>query len=192
MSPSWEPITSLLTAALASVPLGTNLGLFRGATVCLSGRLLASRGALLPALDDFGLSPAECRQVLSALSHGCWRWEPLLAATEAHIRARPDWQPTQWDGYEPVAVDLTAFPRPRLQGLETSHYDAIARRNLPSVVLGLAVAVGQIRSQPVPVLRVVQERDPADPREAALVQLLLARVAKTLQPTQVAVFDAGF
>ena len=91
-----------------------------------------------------------------------------------------------------MAVDLTAFPRPRLQGLETSHYDAIARRNLPSVVLGLAVAVGQIGSQPVPVLRVVQERDSADPREAALVQLLLTRVAKTLQPAQVAVFDVGF
>src|SRR5207247_141545 len=60
MSATVYRITTMLSSVLRPVPLGTNLGLFHLLWTLLSGRLLASRGAIIPALADPGLAaPAE-------------------------------------------------------------------------------------------------------------------------------------
>ncbi len=51
-------INSFLSRVVADIPIGTNLGLFRLLWILLSGRLLQSRGAVIPGLAAFGLSDA--------------------------------------------------------------------------------------------------------------------------------------
>ena len=48
-------ISVLLSAILAAVPVGTNLGLFWLLWALISGRFLLSRGAVFPALADGGI-----------------------------------------------------------------------------------------------------------------------------------------
>ena len=54
-------INGFLSRVVADVPIGTNLGLFHLLWMLLSGRLLDSRGAIIPGLADFGLSAAAVR-----------------------------------------------------------------------------------------------------------------------------------
>ena len=63
-------ITRILSHVLSDVPLGTNLGLFHLLWMLLSGRLLQSRGAVIPGLADFGLSAAAVRRAWAALAYG--------------------------------------------------------------------------------------------------------------------------
>ena len=67
-------IHTLLEKILQNVPLGTNLGFYHLFLTILSGRLLNSRGALFPALADFGLDPPALRRAEAALYHG--RFQP--------------------------------------------------------------------------------------------------------------------
>ena len=55
-------ISVLLSAILAEVPVGTNLGLFWLLWALISGRFLLSRGADFPALADGGLSADTVRR----------------------------------------------------------------------------------------------------------------------------------
>jgi len=48
-------ICALLAPVLACVPLGTNLGLLHLIFALISGRFLAARGAVFPALASLGL-----------------------------------------------------------------------------------------------------------------------------------------
>ena len=48
-------INSVLSCVVARVPIGTNLGLFHLLWMLLSGRLLQSRGAVIPGLADLGV-----------------------------------------------------------------------------------------------------------------------------------------
>ena len=54
MSTIVSRISVLLSAILADVPVGTNLGLFWLLWALISGRFLLSRGAVFPALADGG------------------------------------------------------------------------------------------------------------------------------------------
>src|SRR5256885_826497 len=83
-------ISCLLGQVLRPVPIGTNLGLFRLLFALLSGRLLASRGALFPALSDLGLCPAAVRRAEAALCYGRFDVGDLLLAWQqqiAHVKA---------------------------------------------------------------------------------------------------------
>jgi hypothetical protein len=54
-------ITEVLSAIVIDLPIGTNLGLFHILWTLISGRLLQTRGALIPALAATGLEPAAAR-----------------------------------------------------------------------------------------------------------------------------------
>ena len=68
MPPLVYRISTLLSKLLNDVHQGTNLGLFCLLWTLLSGRLLTSRGALFPALTDFGLDEAAVRRSEAALT----------------------------------------------------------------------------------------------------------------------------
>jgi hypothetical protein len=57
---------SMLIAIVIELPIGTNLGLLRVLWALVSGQLLNTCGALIPALAAIGLSDAEVRQAWSA------------------------------------------------------------------------------------------------------------------------------
>ncbi len=85
-------ISAWLCHVLQSVPVGTNLGLFHLLWMLLSGRLLASRGAIIRALWDTGLPAEAVRRAASALCYGHWRCKELLGAWQQAVEAEGCWQ----------------------------------------------------------------------------------------------------
>ncbi len=185
-------LRTLLTQVLQEVPLGTNLALFHCLWMLMSGHLLQSRGALIPGLADLGLPDAAVRRAWAALAYGRWSLAALLSRWQALVQAEGRWQPHHHAGFRPVACDLVGFFRPRLQGCATTHYSSAAGKALPALSFGVAVAVGAVAEQRVPLLRLIVRADPEQPSEAALQRRLLATVADTLAPNEVLICDRGF
>src|SRR3954470_17999206 len=119
-------MTALLSTLLRHVPLGTNLALFHLLWTLLSGRLLATRGALMPALTDAGLAPDAARRAWAALAYGRWHIAALVDAFHAQATREGRWRPHQYAGYCPVACDLVGFFRPRLHSCPTTHFSPAA------------------------------------------------------------------
>lgn len=185
-------MNDFLSHVVASVPVGTNLGLFHLLWMLLSGRLLQSRGAVIPGLADFGLSVAAVRRAWAALTYGRWGTVPLLASWQRVLQDDGPWHAHRHGGYCPVACDLVGFWRPRLQGCVTKHYCAQAGKALPAISLGIAARIGSAGPQrlAVPCLLVRAAAD--DPGEPALQRQLLQQTQTLLAPDEVLVTDRGF
>jgi hypothetical protein len=192
MSPLVYRMRTLLADVLQDVPLGTNLALFHLLWMLVSGRLLASRGALFPGLADLGLPDDAIRRAWAAFAYGRWSLASLLARFQACVQAEGRWQPHAYDGYRPVACDLVGFFRPRLQGCPTTHYSSAAGQALPAIPFGVVVAIGSVGEQRVPLPRQVVRASPADPRETTLQQHLLETAGAALAPDEALVSDRGF
>lgn len=78
-------ICALLCQMLADVPLGTNLSLLHLLFALLSGRFLASRGAVFAALDSLGLPPDAVYRGNAALREGRWQSADLLKRFAHHV-----------------------------------------------------------------------------------------------------------
>ncbi len=192
MSETIYRISELLSTVVKGVPVGTNLGLAYLSWMLMSGRLLASRGAVIPGLAAMGMAPVEVRRSWAALCYGVWDIDSLLANWQAAVAAEGQWQAVAHDGWKAVPVDLTAVYRPRLQGLRTKHYDSQVGKALPAIPFGLAARVGYVGDQRL-ALPIVIERMPAGQTdERRLEAQLLARVAGELADDEVVVLDAGF
>jgi hypothetical protein len=76
----------LLSCVVQHVPVGTNLGLFHLLWMLLSGRLLLSRGAVIPGLAALGLAEAAVRRAWAALAYGKWHAAQLLEAWEPFVQ----------------------------------------------------------------------------------------------------------
>src|SRR5256712_5543770 len=140
-------IKSVLSRVVDGVPLGTNLGLFHLLWMLLSGRLLQSRGAVIPGLADLGLAADAVRRCWAALAYGKWQAQQLLRAWEQLIREEASFQAHQYGHYHPVVCDLVGFFRPRLQDCPTKHYSSPAGQALPAIPLGIAARVGTVGTQ---------------------------------------------
>jgi hypothetical protein len=183
---------TLLCTVVVSVPVGTNLGLLHVLWMLVSGQLLATRGALFPGLSGGGLSARAVRRAWAALGQGDWTSAHLLARWQAQVAAEGRWQPHGHGGYRPVAVDVTAFWRPRLQGCPTTHYHAEAGKALPAIPVGLIARVGSVGDQRLALPRAFVRADPADPRTSTHERLLVRAAVAQCAPDEVLVLDAGF
>jgi hypothetical protein len=192
MSATVYRITTMLSSVLQSVPVGTNLGLFHLLWTLLSGRLLASRGALIPALADTGLPTPAVRRAWAALTGGHWEVNALLARWQQLVQREGHWQPRAHGGYRPVAADLVGFFRPRLTDCPTRHYSSAAGQALPAIPLGMLARIGTVGTQRLPVPLRLLRALPNDPSEAALQRQLLQAAAPLLDPEEVLVVDGGF
>src|SRR5438067_12658526 len=99
-------VMSLLCALVERVPVGTNLGLVLVFWMLLTGRLLGSRGAVIPALSALGLAPAVVRRSWAALGQGAWTADQVLANWQQWVAQEGAWQPHTVGGYHPVAADV--------------------------------------------------------------------------------------
>ncbi len=185
-------ITEVLSAIVIDLPLGTNLGLFHILWTLLSGRLLQTRGALIPALGATGLEPAAVRRAWAAFAHGAWDISQLIATLRAVVRHEGRWHAQHIGGYRVVAVDTTGFFRPRLKDCATKHFLSQAGEALPAIPFGLIASVGTVGLQTVPLVRQVVRAPGPSATEAEMVSAVLAQTAMQLAPDEATVVDRGF
>src|SRR3954447_23434242 len=129
----------------------------------VSGRLLETRGAVIPGLTATGLPEPAVRRAWAALGQGSWSSPELLAGWRAH----------EYEGYRPVAVDVTGFWRPRLQGCATSHYHGPAGKALPAIPVGMVARIGSVGTQRLGLPLALVRADRNDPSTAAHERALL-------------------
>ena len=185
-------INSVLSRLVADIPIGTNLGLFHLLWMLLSGRLLWSRGAVIPGLADLGLAEDAVRRCWAALAYGKWHAPQLLKAWEQLVEEEASFQAHQYGSYRPVACDLVGFFRPRLRGCATKHYSSPAGKALPAIPLGIAARVGTVGTQRLAVPCLLVRGEPTDTSEADLQTRLLQRVSEQLADDEALVCDRGF
>jgi hypothetical protein len=187
-----EEMRERLSTLVEPLPIGTNLGVFQVMWAMVSGRFLESRGAVCPALLSLGLDESQVRRAWAALATGAWSSAELSRRWAELVKHAGVWQPITVAGYRVVAVDLTAYWRPTLQGYPFKHYHSGAGTALPAVPLGLVVEVGYARTQRVSLLRTLRRPTPTQTREAEFRAALVQHVARTLAADECGVFDAGF
>lgn len=182
----------VLCVVVSGTPIGTNLGLVHLLWMLVSGRLLETRGAVIPGLSKVGLSDPAVRRAWAALGQGGWSSTGLLARWRRHVEAAGLWRVHEHAGYRPVAVDVTGFWRPRLRGCATSHYDGRAGKALPAIPVGIVARVGSVGTQRLGLPLALVRADPADPSSAAHERALVRAAVAAPAADDVLVFDAGF
>jgi hypothetical protein len=185
-------VIGVLCAVVAAVPIGTNLGLVHLLWRLVSGRLLETRGAVIPGLSMMGLSEPAVRRAWAALGQGDWTSAGLLAPWRHHVEVAGLWRAHEYEGYRPVAVDVTGCWRPRLQGCATSHYDGRAGKALPAIPVGLVARVGSVGTQRLGLPLALVRADVADPSTAAHERALLRAAVQATADDDTLVLDAGF
>jgi len=91
-----------------------------------------------------------------------------------------------------VAVDVTAFWRPRLRDCPTVHYHAEAGRALPAIPLGLIARVGSVGGQRLALPLAMVRAAVADPRPGTQERLLVRAAVAQCAPDEALALDAGF
>src|SRR5437868_9647847 len=157
---------TLLCSLVITLPIGTNVGVLHLLWMLVSGQVLSTRGAVIPGLSACGLAPRVVRRAWAALGHGDWSSARLLARWQEVVTSEGRWQAHTHGGYHPVAVDVTAFFRPRLRNCPTSHYQAAAGRALPTIPLGLIARVGRVGGQRLAQPLAYVRSEAADPRSS--------------------------
>jgi hypothetical protein len=185
-------VLTLVSALVVEVPIGTNLGLLHLFWMLLCGKLLLSRGAIFPGLSAVRLPAGAVRRAWIALGQGSWTSDRLVKSWARVVEAEGLWQPHQHGEYHPVAVDITAFWRPRLQGCPTSHYSAEAGKALPAIPVGIIARVGSVAQQRFGLPLGLVRADPDDPSPSAHRRALLKRAVQLQAADDVLVTDREF
>lgn len=185
-------VMSLLCAVVAAVPVGTNMGLVYLLWMLVSGRLLQTRGAVIPGLSLAGLPDPVVRRAWAALGQGRWTIAALLTCWQGVVEGDGRWQAHDHAGYRPVAVDVTGFWRPRLRDCPTTHYDGRAGKALPAIPIGIVARVGSAGGQRLGLPLALVRADATDPSVAAHERALLRAALAAITERDVPVLDAGF
>ena len=185
-------VLTVVSGLVVDAPVGTNLGLLHLFWMLLCGKLLLSRGAIFPGLSAIGLSDAAVRRAWVALGRGSWTSQRLVKQWAVVVEAEGFWQPHVHGGYHPVAVDITGFSRPRLQGCPTSHYSATAGKAVPAIPVGIIARVGSVGQQRFGLPRALVRAAPDDPSPSAHRRALLTQAVELQAPTDVLVTDREF
>jgi hypothetical protein len=181
----------IIEQIVKSVPIGTNLGLLQLIWAMISGAFLPSRGAVHTALALIGLSPNEIRRSWSALRYGVWHVGELLARFQVLVAQDGQWQAHDYSGYRPLAVDLTAIWRPRLQGWAGKLYRQLLGKSFVGICYGLVARVGYLDGQRMPLLAAIVRGSRTDPQAATLKLKTLKRAVALMEPGDVLLHDAG-
>lgn len=192
MHPQVYRVLTVLAKLVAPLPIGANLGLLHLLWTLVSGRLLHSRGAILPGLSALGLPEAAVRRAWAALGGRAWSSVRLLGLWGRLVAQEGQWQPHHSGGYHPVALDITGFWRPRLAGCPTQHYDATAGKALPAIPLGIVARIGSVGGQRLGLPLALVRADPADPRPRVHLRELVRRARAVCGPQDVLVADREF
>ena len=155
MSTAPEKTIHVLEQVVKGLTVGTNLALLYLLWALITGSFLGSRGAIFPALQRCGFSVAESRRSWQAMAEGTWGIGQLVKNWRSYVMAQGRWQANSYEGYRVLAIDVTAFWRPRLQGWQGKFFHGIAQRALKGVGFGLLVQVGQVDGHRLPLLKAI-------------------------------------
>jgi hypothetical protein len=147
---------------------------------------------VIPGLSTLGLPEPAVRRAWAALGQGNWSCAELLAAWRHHVEVAGLWRAHAHEGYRPVAVDVTGFWRPRLQGCATSHYHGPAGRALPAIPVGIVARVGSVGTQRLGISLALVRADTTDPSTAAHERALVRAAVQAMADDDALVCDAGF
>jgi hypothetical protein len=191
MSTASKTTIQALEYVVKTLPVGTNLALLYLLWALLSGAFLSSRGAVFPALLAVGLSAAQIRRSSQAVRTGAWSSDELVLRWRAWVAAHSSWRPDTYEGYQPLAVDITAFWRPRLQGWLGKFFYRVAERAVKGIGFALVVQVGHNGAQRLPLLKQIIRAEPDTLTESQFKALALKQVGQRLAAHEVVVHDAG-
>ena len=151
LNPVYRTAT-FLCQLVARLAIGTNPGIAHLLWALLAGYLLPSRGAIFPALSHAGTNDKETRQAESALREGKWDIESLLRRFRWLVHQEHHARRVGMAGWRLLLIDWVGFPRPRLAGCSSKHYDSVAGKALPAIELGMVATVAQVRGRTIPLL----------------------------------------
>ena len=191
MSIAIEQTIQALQVVLQGVPAGTNLALLQLIWSMLNGSFLISRGAIFPAMKASGFDENEIRRGWAAMRYGIWRIDELLANWRNYVQTQGHWHIYEYEGFRPVAADITTFWRFRLKGWAGRYFNGIAERLLSGVGLAIVVDVGHINGHRLPLLRKILRAHPKDMSQDKLKEMSLDWLAQHLDDNEIAIFDAG-
>ena len=132
------------------------------------------------------------RRAWAALTSPGWSSDALIHRWAQQVAHAGRWQAHRHGGYQPVAVDLTGFWRPRLHGCPTTHFSAEVGKALPAIPIGLIARVGSLAGQRVGLLLGLVRADPTDPSPRTHAARLVAAAVARSAPDDVLVVDGGF
>lgn len=191
MSIAIEGTIQALQVVLQTVPIGTNLALLQLLWSIVNGSFLLSRGAIFPGLQLNGFSKDESRRSWAAMRYGVWRIDDLLTSWGRYVQGEGRWVSHDYEGYQPVAADITAFWRLRLKGWTGRYFNGLANLLLGGVGFAIVAAVGQIDGHRLPLLRKIIRAHPRNRSQDKLKEDVLTWLAYNLADKEIAVHDAG-
>lgn len=191
MSIAIEQTIQVLQVVLQTVPLGTNLALLQLLWSIINGSFLPSRGAIFPGLKLSGFTADESHRSWTAMRYGVWRIDDLLASWRNYVQSQDQWESHKYEGYRPVAIDITAFWRPRLRGKVGKYFNGLANRLLAGVGFALVVEVGQVAGHRLPLLRKIIRAHPQEMNQDKLKESALTWIRHNLADDEIAIHDAG-
>ncbi len=191
MTTASQKTLQVLEQIVKVVPVGTNLALLQLMWAMISGAFLSSRGAIHSALVWSGFEPGEIRRSWRALRWGQWSIQELLQRFRQQVAQTGQWQSDEHGGYRPVAVDTTAYWRPRLQGWPGKLYRQLAGKALTGIGFGLIADVGQVGDQRLPLIRRIVRGYDAAESEMSLKERTVLTAAGLLQENEVLLHDGG-
>jgi len=191
MSTASEVTIQALEYIVKTLPVGTNLALLYLLWALLSGTFLSSRGAMFPALLALGLNAVQIRRCSQAVRDGAWSTDVLVTRWRAWVAAHSNWQSDSYEGYQPLAVDITAFWRPRLRDWLGKFFSCVAGRAVKGIGFALVVQVGHNGEQRLPLLRQIIRADRDTLSESQFKATVLRTVGQRLAANEVLVHDAG-
>jgi len=180
-----------LEQIVKSVPIGTNLGLLQLIWALIIGAFLPARGAVHTALSEAGFGHSETRRSWAALRYGVWDVQELLLHFRSLVVADPQWQANEYEGYQPLSVDLTGIWRPRIKGWSSKLYRQLTGKTFLGIGFGLIAEVGHIEGQRLSLLKAIVRGPDGAQSEETLKKKTLQKAAHLLTEKQVLIHDAG-
>lgn len=191
MSTASHRTIQALEQVVKVLPVGTNLALLHLMWAMINGSFLKSRGAIHSALAESGFSKGEIRRSWHALRYGVWSIGEMIERWRQQVFDEGEWQVREYEGYRPLAVDITTFWRPQLQFWLGKFFHRLANRALKGVGFGLITEVGEIAGKRLPLLKQIIRVEQNDDSESDLKATILRRVPGYLAEQEVFVHDAG-
>jgi hypothetical protein len=172
--------------------IGTNLAIHDVLLTIMSGRLLETRGAIIPALSAMGLDKAACLRTRKAIQKGAWSIRQLLEKLFSWTKTHTSWQALTVAGYKINAIDTTCIYRPRLMTCKTKHYNSIAQKALPAINFAVLSAIGRIEKQKVSLPQLLIRGNDHALSEETLMQRLCEKSIAYLKEDDLVTADRKF